>query len=437
MKHCNKNAGDEKNFFLKKSLPAIFILLILCIGIGLRLHNLSINTHRSPDEIIYTAQAKTIAKHGISGFKILAKEYKREKKLWFFPPPTRVGYLFLLSSAMKISNHFDVSVGSKISTISSILSLLILILIGLRFFNAWTTLFALVFLSTSPIALNLARRTWQDALVGCLGALLIYLSCEIISNPRKKIWYVLLIILGGIGILIKATLVLFFGLCVLWILWNFIVYKKRYKESILLVCLSGISVALFTGLMIYAIGGMSNLITIWSHVKNAMPHNLFAIKYQNGPWYLMFFALSSLSAFAFYLLFFAIPILLFFDNKKHRSSILHKQKSTRILLGLLFITTTLTLIAGITPYCLNIRYISPIFVPYFLIVGTIFYRLIQMLLKNLPIKQGFFFFLLICLLAIIAFQGYYNFNNYFIKTSIHKTPNAFLIQNFYHPRNRG
>ncbi len=418
----------------KTLCSCLLILFILTLGVTLRIHNLSTVTRHSPDEVIYTAQAKTVAKHGLIGIKVLAKQYNQNKKLWFFPPPTRAGYIFLLSSAMKISNHFDISVGATISTIFSILSLLILILIGLRFFNYWTTVYALLFLSTSPIAMGLARRTWQDAIVGCLGALLVYFSCEIISNPRKKIWIIPFIILGGLAILIKSSLVVFFGLCIAWILWHFIVSKKLYKHAIFFACLSGISVALFAAVLIYLMGGLSNLITVWSHMKNAMSLNPYAIQYQTGPWYLMFLNLFYLGPSYFYLLMIGLAVILFSKNM-HKLHLQTKElflasTQSNIFLGLAAITLIFTLIAGLVPHCLNIRYISVIYVPYYLIMGVLFYLILSALVKLLPVRPIFFIFFSIVLMTLIGIQGYYKFNHYFIRLGANDTSIGMLIQYF-------
>lgn len=417
--------------FSERILPAGLIVIVLFIGIGLRIHNLATITHRSPDEIIYTSQAQIVAQQGLSGIKILAKQYNQNKELWFYPPPSRVGYIFLLSSAMKISNHFDSSVGAKLSTIFSILSLLILILIGLRFFNVWITLYALLFLSTSPIELGLASRTWQDAIVGCLGALLIYLSCEIISN-HKKIWIIPFVFIGGIAILIKSTLVVFFGLCVMWILWEFIFHQKLYKHAVLLACLTGISVTLFSALLVYCVGGLLNLIAILSHMKNAMPLNPYAIQYQTGPWYLTFLNLFYLGPNYFYLIIIGLfVILLSKDMHKLHSQIkelFFSTSQTRIFLGLIALTLMFTLISGIAPHCLNIRYLSVIYVPYYLIMGVLFYVFLSALVKLLPVRAGFFMFFSICLMTLIGIQGYDKFYHYFVLLGANDTSIVMLMR---------
>jgi hypothetical protein len=58
-----------------------------------------------------------------------------------------------------------------------------LALIGLRFFPNEATLFALLFFAVSPGELELARRTWGDALTGLISLSLVYVAGEITPVP--------------------------------------------------------------------------------------------------------------------------------------------------------------------------------------------------------------------------------------------------------------
>ncbi|MBN1527107.1 MAG: hypothetical protein JW919_05965, partial [Candidatus Omnitrophica bacterium] len=124
------------NILNKFLIPVLFVV-ILAIGISLRIHNLNNVPDRSPDEGIYTYQAATIVERGTEGFKLLAREHGTDKRLWIYPPPHRAGYLWALSAAMKSTNSSGIKTGSYISSAFSVLSLILLVLIGWRFFNRW------------------------------------------------------------------------------------------------------------------------------------------------------------------------------------------------------------------------------------------------------------------------------------------------------------
>jgi hypothetical protein len=166
---------------VKNIIVALAVVLILAAGISLRLYHLGTVTDRSPDEKLYAYQAETISRQGIAGVKTLVMEHNMRKELWIYPPPIRVGYLLPYAALMKLARSADVKIGSYISFFSSCLSLLLLVLIGLKFFNRWAVLYAVLFMSVSPVDLAIARKSWQDAAVGCAGLVLIYMLRD---NPR-------------------------------------------------------------------------------------------------------------------------------------------------------------------------------------------------------------------------------------------------------------
>lgn len=414
----------------------VVLLLILILGASLRIHNLSTVQTRHSDEYIYTYQAYNIAKNGKLGIQTLITRRNENPNSWFYPPPSRIGYTYLLSLLLKISHNYSIGFGANLSCFFSILSLLLLILFGLRFFNKWSTLIASAFLATSPMAIALARRTWQDSLVGFYGTLLLYITCEIISNPHKRFWYFPLVILGGLGLLIKTSLVVFFALCVTWILWDFIFLKKIYFKAILLTLFSGISLMLSFLTLVYFMGGITNLITIWAHWKNAMPINPYVISYQMGPWYRIFtgyWMLGQSNTFLFAAALITLPIMRFIIPRcsttfNNSTATLATNTKLNISLGLLLIILAFTLTAGIVPYCQNIRYISELYVSYYLIVGFMLYFLFAMIKKYLNFKPLLYAFIVTALVAVISIQEYRLFHSIFIKKEVVGTAVGLILQ---------
>ena len=119
---------------LKKATIAALLLSILTLGITLRVINLDNVAARSPDEEIYTYQARVISIGGIEGIRSLIKEHCQNKALWIYPPPTRIGYTGLYSMVMRLTNRTDEKVGSYISCVFSIISLVLLIVLSLSSF---------------------------------------------------------------------------------------------------------------------------------------------------------------------------------------------------------------------------------------------------------------------------------------------------------------
>lgn len=388
----------------------MLFFVVLAIGMGLRINNLNNITRRSRDEQIYTQQARIIALEGGEGIKLLIREYNLNKELWIYPPPTRLGYLWLLASVMKITDSADEKVGAYVSSTFSIIALLLLIVCGLRFFNPWIALNALLFMSVSPMDLAIARRTWQDAMLGCVGLSLIYFCCELTRNTHKIIWYILFVIVGSYSILIKESGIFIYGLCMLWLLWVLFIKEKSYLKGFLLMIVSAAGAGISILTLAHAAGGIGPVIEVLTHVKEAMPTNIYAVEYQSGPWYHFlqgFWIISPVNAFLCVLgIAGAFPT--FLPNNKNRNAIF----------GTIFFMLAFMTITIVTPYCQNLRYVSVLFVPFYLMAGLGLWHIVSFT----KVKTGnyFFYIAIAFIIAIIltAARDYRNFKKIFLKAGI-------------------
>ena len=168
-----------KHNFFQTQLGIATIGALLCLGAELRVANLSNVSSRGPDEREYSIQAKTLLRRGQAGVRSLIAEYQQSPLLRLYPTPTRLGYLWPLAAAMRLTGGRDERVGAYLSCAASIGSLFILALIGVRFFPSWATFFALLFFAVSPMELAVSRRAWPDALVEFLGFSLVYAAAAI------------------------------------------------------------------------------------------------------------------------------------------------------------------------------------------------------------------------------------------------------------------
>jgi hypothetical protein len=431
IKETNTNEGDAVSRNTNKSseifniiIPVILLMLIFMLGVTLRVHNLNV-VHRSSDEAVYTLQSRVIAQEGVQGIRALISHYNVTEKLWIFPPPIRLGYLWVISSFMNISGIDDERAGSYLSFAFSVITLFLLIVLGLRFFNVWIMLFALLLLSVSPMDLAIARRTWQDSMVGCFGMALVYCSCELLRSVSQHkddplsfktaggmcqiLWFLIFVSIGSYCILIKESGSVIYGLTAIWVLGVLCIKEKNISKSIYFILYGMLGAVIGITIFARAAGGINNILTVLRHVKDAMPTNAYAIKYQTGPWYNLIYGLWLLSPASTLLYFVGIF-----------SAVLRKDlKEKTAVFGLIFFVVTLMTITSLTPYCQNIRYISALYGPFYLIAGFGVWNimlLISSLLKKVPFWSIILIFMF--LVCSIAVYDYRNFEKVFIRTEI-------------------
>ena len=151
------------------------------------------------------ANATEVAQSGIGAFRVLVDDFNRTKEQWIYPPPTRIGYIFLVAELMKLSGASAEKAAVSVSFAFSLLGFFVAALLGLRFFDRWAVLIGLAFLSVSPLDLAIARRAWQDSVVAGIGILLLYLCIEASVSSRPKWWRVSFWIVASYFLLIKRV----------------------------------------------------------------------------------------------------------------------------------------------------------------------------------------------------------------------------------------
>ncbi len=395
-------------YFHSNIVFSILISLILVLGVTLRIQNFGNVGRRSPDENVYTSQAAIIVQSGVESIEAMVREHGLDKRRWIFPPPSRVGYLLPLAAIMKAANKTDVEMGARFSTFFSIVALILLIIVGMRFFNRWVTLYALLFLSVSPMDLMIARRTWQDAMIASMGLFLICITCEITRNTSKIKAYIPFILVGSYMVLIKESGGFIFALCTAWLLWLLIIKEKSLIKGISLAAASALGAAVSISIMAYLTGGFSNLIEIMAHIKEGMPTNTYAVEYQMGPWHHFlgsFWIVSPVSATLCMIGLLMAPL----TDIKERYT----------LYGMIFFATALFAITAILPYLQNLRYLSAAYGPFYLIGGMGLWRI--MVFMKARLKDTLFSAVTVCVLVgliVGASLEYRNFQKKFVRTGI-------------------
>ena len=344
--------------------------VLFCLGTGLRLANLHNVTGRTPDETVYTKQTNVLFQSGNAGLRVLVAEYQNDPTMRLFPPPTRTGYLRMLAVTMRLTGKTDESAGAYLSCAASIGSLLLLALFGLRFFPPWAAVVALLFFAVSPPELELARRTWGDALVGFMALALVAVSAQITRDSRQPLWYVLFVLLGGFGILVKESWPIVLVLCTGWVLWVLLIELKDWKNACILLAGATAAVVGSIAWLASSVGGFSVVAGIFPNLIHANSANPYALEYQSGPGYLLlqaFWVLTPLVAvlcpLGLAVIFFSRPKLNLLLGGAGAGDWEVMRWSALLLLSFLAIPMML-------PHWLNLRYLSPAFGPFCLAAGV-------------------------------------------------------------------
>jgi hypothetical protein len=349
----------------------ILVAVLLSVGIGIRLSNLRIPTGRSPDETNYTKQANTLRQDGVAGLRSIALEYQSDPAARLAGPPTRLGYLAILAATVRLTGKMDETAGAVLSCAASIGTLIIVALIGVRFFPPWATLFALLFLAVSPAELELARRAWSDALVGFLGLSLVYVSCEITVNPTRRIWHVVFVLLGSLGVFVKEFGPIVFAICAIWVSWVVLVERKDFRSGLGLIAGSLAGVIISIVCIAHLLGGFPMLVQTVINWRIAHVTNQYAIEYQSGPGYLLlnaFEVVSPLSA-----LFCTLGVAVAFLSRSRSMSTSFRLPrdvaNWHVIRWVILFAIVYLALPMFLPHWLNLRYVSVLFGPFYLLAG--------------------------------------------------------------------
>ncbi|MSO20083.1 MAG: hypothetical protein EXQ56_06390 [Acidobacteria bacterium] len=386
---------------LRTRLGCVAVAFLLYFGMGMRVRNLEIPTGRSPDETNYTLQANRLVNEGSAGLRSIAAEYQSDPAARLAGPPTRAGYLWLLAATMRITGKTDASAGAILSCAASIGSLLMLTLIGIRFFPPWATLFALLFFIVSPAEQELARRAWTDALVGFLGLSLVYVASEITHGTQQRdmqqriwqqrVWHWVFVLLGCVGIVVKEFGSVIFALCAIWVLWVMLVQRKEYRNGLTLMVGGLVGTAAILAWLAYAIGGFSVLVETVLNWRGAHVANTYALEYQSGPGTFLLRAFYVISPMAGVLCAVGLAVLLVSRWKPGwmPAAGADDPADWPVIRGMAIFSLGFLALPMLLPNWLNLRYVSVLFGPFYLIAGVGFWYVASLgwaRLNDLPRK---------------------------------------------------
>lgn|GEM_PF-1219297 len=397
-----------RNFFV-----AIILFQAFFAGSILRFDSMRQLDGRSADEGVYTSFADRIAREGVPGARSLIQNYNANESKWCYPPPYRIGYLAPVVFVMQLAGNTNLETGVISSFIFSIVSLFLLLMFGLRFFNWPITALALFLASISPIDLALAQRFWQDGMMACMGMLLVFLSCGIIRNSKKTSWIVFFVCVGSYGLLIKESAVVVYGLCILWISTMLIVKEKAFKKVAVLVVSSVLGMMISAGILSWVAGGLSVVREAIGHTRGAMDVASYGIRCCSGPWFQILWGFWIMVPFS--TIFCVVAIVSVFFKKKRELV----QGRREVVFFLIFIMVTYIGFISILPNLKNMRYMGVISGPFYLLSACGVWEIILFLRAKL--RDSFFYVAMIIFalcLMVFALAEYQRFWDLVVKSRI-------------------
>lgn len=385
------------------------IALLLLFGVGLRWANLDNVASRTPDERVYAWQASVVRSEGTAGVRKMTAQYRRDPDARLYPPPTRAGYIWLLAGVMSLSERTDEGAGADLSAASSVGSLLLLAWVGLRFFPAWATVFAVLFYAVSPPELVMARRAWQDCLIEFLGLALVAIAAEILRGPGRRIWYLFFVLVGSFGVAIKESWALIYALWAVGLLGVVLIARKDWRNGLLLAAAGLAGLAASVAWLASQVGSFTDLYQIVSQIPSANAANAYAKEYQTGPGYLLLRSFWILAPIPALLCLPGIAIGLFPRANPARGIVFWMALFVPVFLAFPFVL----------PHWLNLRYVSVLFPAVYLLAGLGFWYCASACWSWLRgANRGLFAVLALALLVLGAFTDYERFQRVFVRNNV-------------------
>jgi 4-amino-4-deoxy-L-arabinose transferase-like glycosyltransferase len=368
----NECASDARQpAWASRRVQLAIVILLVAAGVALRVENLDGIAFRSPDERSYTAEAGMLLQQGATGFSVLAAEQNRNPGL---PGPTRAGYLLLLGRMMQLTGHRDEMAGAELSCAASIVSILLLALITWRYFSPTVAMAAVMLYAVSPMALMTARRAWEESVVEALALTLIAIACEITAGSRSWGWSLLFALLGGFSIAVKEVATEGYVLCFAWILIGLLLRRER-RQAILFAGLCAGASAAVVAWLAHLAGGFTIFAHQYTMTAKFLAGSPYSIAFEGGePWRLLQ-AFWIVSATASVLSVAGMAYALSWRN----GWVVRRQ----IALALTLFLAIFMLVATMEPHHLNLRYVCPIFAPFYLLAGVGVYEVLQLLRRHL------------------------------------------------------
>jgi hypothetical protein len=353
------------------TFAGLTIAALILFGAAVRVGNLRVPKRLSEDEQIYTQQALRILKEGfVGGTRDVVQLYLRTPRLAIYPPPTRLGYVFPVVVAMKLSGVRNEAAGAWISCAASMLALGLTALIGWEFFGPWITVIAMWLLSAFPPDLFLAQRCWTDSLVGLAGLLLLYMALKILhAQPVRAVHCIGLAAAGTAAWMVKDTCIVFYGLSLAAALWTLLVRERDRKLAGILVALCTFGAVLDLAIWTVCTGRLALFAGLVLTNLRSTRSNPYTLEWQSTPGHVLLSAFAQLSPLTVLLA--ALGILIAFLPGPFVRALGNRRlaRNPAALAQLAGGTAVLTAVFMFMPHWQSVRFLSPVFGPVCLFAG--------------------------------------------------------------------
>jgi 4-amino-4-deoxy-L-arabinose transferase-like glycosyltransferase len=421
--------------FKTLGLPQILVWLALAgtivFGIGLRSIHLTDVTSRSPDERVYTYFARRIANEGVSASPKLFYEYVNARQAWDYPPPTRITTVFLNAAIMTVVDIRDERAGVFVSWLFSCLSLILLAWVGVRLFNPWIALTAVLFMAVSMTELGIARRAWQDTTFGFFSLLLFYVACEISANPRRPLWRLSFFCLGSFLLLTKQTGLIVYGLLGPWLCWEIVSKDRSWTLAAAIIAGGVVSIAVTIGIWIVAAGDTSLALAALDHsVRPGEGAMAYATSVMTAPWHQFFGLLWTINPLTFAMAITGSLVAIVSNWMKTDCILLRNANAAKVAV---LITLSFLAFVGFFPGMQELRILSPATGAYCLLAATGVYYLISIARRKLSELAFIALVLVAAVLGVTSLVGEYRiFTSAVVATGMQDLPVLWLRQAIAH-----
>ncbi|MEO6924190.1 MAG: glycosyltransferase family 39 protein, partial [Bryocella sp.] len=255
--------GDSKVSHMMEFLKAnrfyagVFTAVLL-LSIALRVMGASSVEVRSPDERTYAMEASTIVDQGTDGLRGIADHFRKDPSMFALPSPVRVGYLYTLAGMMQLTGNKHAEAGAWLSSISSLAALVLLGLLGWRFFSPLTGIAAMLLYAVSPPVMAMARRSWQESFVEMLALLLMLLALEA-ALRQSPTWAAAAGVVASFSITVKEIATIH-AACIVLLLVIALLRKKAWTSLGTLTTAIAVTGWICFAWMSHVFGGVSQVL---------------------------------------------------------------------------------------------------------------------------------------------------------------------------------
>jgi hypothetical protein len=382
-------------------LPVLVVLV--CAGAALRWsHTLRVG-YRTPDERTYVAQARTLSEEGVDGMRERVQRYLNDSVERLYPPPSRIGHIGLVAASMRVSGWTDARAGSLLSTLTSVASLAVVAIVCAQLFSPTVAVASVAVFALFPPELAVALRAWGDAPMGLIGVLLLALALPLARGQWHPARLVAFALVGALGVVLKESAPLIFGLCTLAVLWP-LLRARDWRRAALLLTVTGAAVLAGIAVLAWGAGGLGTFASVMIGWQRANAGNIYALTMQTGPGYLLFWGFWIVAPVITLLAAVGVVALALARSTASRVALLGSESAWSAAVGMSAVTAGFLAAPMLLAHWLNLRYVSVVFAPIAVLAGIGVAALVDWLAPRLsmpvPMRRILLAVLLLAALAI-------------------------------------